>query len=244
MKIKKTFSDGAQPSTSGAGAIDVTVKSKPDKIGSTTNQSVSVQSGGSVFYTMGERTPLSPVEVSPDTDPVSTPTDTEQDKSDFLEELEKDIVKSLNEIDNKDIQSGYTVEQAVEESQSNSDNDSEPNSPIHSESTSTQNIAQSIPRPITKRVDFAEEPIIKSVALSPVEGAMVSRPSNLPLQENYPNAPPRTKKKEKRDKERLLSVPNIKYVKPEVKDLRSKVKGEQSTGFAGNLMRRFSKYQI
>lgn len=77
-----------------------------------------------------------------------------------------------------------------------------------------------------------------------------ARPDNLELDDStYPVRPPRHIKKkniEKRD-QRLLSVPNIKFHKAEIpsfKDLRDKddsVVSPQSS-FAGNLMRRFSKF--
>lgn len=80
----------------------------------------------------------------------------------------------------------------------------------------------------------------------------VHRPDNLDLvdENGCPVRPPRTKKKqlqEKRD-QRLLSVPNIKFQRPEgqcYRDLRDK---EEPTAvspqpsFTGNLMRRFSKF--
>lgn len=79
----------------------------------------------------------------------------------------------------------------------------------------------------------------------------MTRPDNLELIDDtaYPVRPPRHIKKknmEKRD-QRLLSVPNIKFHKadiPSFKDLRDKednVVSPQSS-FAGNLMRRFSKF--
>lgn len=79
-----------------------------------------------------------------------------------------------------------------------------------------------------------------------------TRPDNLPLfdEDGKPLRPPRLKGKKKEDPtrdqrdQRLLSVPNIKYSKQEsVKDLRKKqATSQQSQSFAGNLMRRFSKY--
>lgn len=77
-----------------------------------------------------------------------------------------------------------------------------------------------------------------------------SRPDNLDLvdESGCPIRPPRSKKKtnDKRD-QRLLSVPNIKFQKAELrnmKDLRYNEDNTQPSGqssFAGNLMRRFSK---
>lgn len=79
-----------------------------------------------------------------------------------------------------------------------------------------------------------------------------SRPDNLELMDDaaYPVRPPRHVKKknaEKRD-QRLLSVPNIKFHKadiPSFKDLRDKKEDSvisPQSSFAGNLMRRFSKF--
>lgn len=92
------------------------------------------------------------------------------------------------------------------------------------------------------------------------------RPDNLPLVDEYGNPvpPPRHKKKlqEKRD-QRLLSVPNIKFNKPEVPNMHDLRDGreqvtttgsnhhhhhhpqpQQQASFTGNLMRRFSKCQL
>lgn len=79
-----------------------------------------------------------------------------------------------------------------------------------------------------------------------------NRPDNLDLIDDgsYPQRPPRHVKKkniEKRD-QRLLSVPNIKFQKADpqsFRDLRDKedvIVSPQS--FAGNLMRRFSKFLL
>ncbi|XP_055709029.1 syntaxin-binding protein 5 isoform X6 [Phlebotomus papatasi] len=213
---------------------------------------------GSVFYCGAtEGLPLSPVEISPDSDPKSTSTDTEQDKSDFVEQIESEIVQSLDEMTNQ--RSVDTVEKDVER---------------HHEVLRTTSpcpgIAQSVPKSILqqtesnsmrdqKRVEFIEEPVQRITLVSPSEGARVSRPSDLPLfpdggDLDRPIAPPRGKKKEK---QRLLSVPNIKYIKPEsstqhFKDLRGRAtanvgsRGHETgsasgSSFAGNLMRRFSR---
>ncbi|XP_055709025.1 syntaxin-binding protein 5 isoform X2 [Phlebotomus papatasi] len=213
---------------------------------------------GSVFYCGAtEGLPLSPVEISPDSDPKSTSTDTEQDKSDFVEQIESEIVQSLDEMTNQ--RSVDTVEKDVER---------------HHEVLRTTSpcpgIAQSVPKSILqqtesnsmrdqKRVEFIEEPVQRITLVSPSEGARVSRPSDLPLfpdggDLDRPIAPPRGKKKEK---QRLLSVPNIKYIKPEsstqhFKDLRGRAtanvgsRGHETgsasgSSFAGNLMRRFNK---
>jgi hypothetical protein len=79
------------------------------------------------------------------------------------------------------------------------------------------------------------------------------RPDNLELMDENgcPVRPPRHVKKKIPDKrdQRLLSVPNIKFQKPEVqslKDLRDREENVVSPqpSFTGNLMRRFSKFQL
>lgn len=212
-----------------------------------------------------EGTPLSPVEISPDT-PNSEPSDPSLDE---IEQIEKQIELQLQDMN---IRTEITIESF--RSPSTTSDISEPESP----NVSTINMAQSMPKSsiheqmIKGRGNKArtmslsqphgnytiEEPIItKSSVSTPVEGALQSRPSDLPLydsnneQQQQPVPPPRYKKKDKRD-QRLLSVPNIKYP---VCDLRSKNGGkheqqQQPTtshqqpqqSFAGNLIRRFSKY--
>lgn len=210
---------------------------------------------GSIFYAPTDGTPLSPVEISPDTVSSSTPTDT--DKSDYMEDLDKDDLEMSDDSDTN--------------TNTNSDQESEPRSLSQSQSNSNQNIAeQSCPRNIPdfppridgrkartmsqpafpaqslKKVDFNEEIMIKT-SFSTVDGGRLSRPSDLPLQDNSdrPNPPPRTKRKDNRN-QRLLSVPNIKYVRQDaagMQDLRSRSNKDQAS-FAGNIMRRFSKYQL
>lgn len=248
MKIKKTLGD-----SSGGGSSSAAISGNDRK--------------NSVFYYGVEGIPsvLSPVEISPEGSDAnsSTPTECEQNKSEYLEELEKDIVKSLDvdvigvNTNLKDLSLSDDLD-----SNSNSDIESEPVTPLQSQSPTTgYGVAQSLPKFPTikqrtmsqpqasysiKKVDFIEEPFIKS-SVPQNEGGSISRPLDLPLQETYdrdrPNPPPRTKKKEKRD-QRLLSVPNIKYVKPDVQDLRSKSMKTDQPSFTGNLMRRFSKYLI
>lgn len=76
-----------------------------------------------------------------------------------------------------------------------------------------------------------------------------NRPDNLDLvdENGYPIRPPRYKKRmaDKRD-QRLMSVPNIKFQRAELRDLRDRddrdgVASKEQASFAGNLMRRFSK---
>lgn len=102
-----------------------------------------------------------------------------------------------------------------------------------------------------------EAGISPDISPSWLEEEKVVRPDNLPLfeEDGRPARPPRQKGKtkkeeaEKRDQrdQRLLSVPNIKYSKREqesVKDLRRKQATPPTGSFAGNLMRRFSKYLV
>lgn len=226
---------------------------------------------GSIFYYgTTEGTPLSPVEISPDSNSISPTIDIEQNKSDYIEQIEKEIVTSLNELENRQFEEN--IESGIERAESNSDL-SESTSLSLSQSNSTQNICQSVPKSIlqeqmktrkkkertmsqpqtiiTKRVDFVEEPLNTKSLVLDVEGARISRPSDLPLfddnnedseqKQQQPIPPPRFKKKDKRD-QRLFSVPNIKY---QMRDLRSKTsKSDQqpSTSFTGNFIRRLSKY--
>ena len=79
------------------------------------------------------------------------------------------------------------------------------------------------------------------------------RPDNLDLvdEDGCPVSPPRHVKKKNPDKrdQRLLSVPNIKFQRPEVQSLKDLRDREESVvspqpSFTGNLMRRFSKFQL
>ncbi|RZC34001.1 syntaxin-binding protein 5 [Asbolus verrucosus] len=81
----------------------------------------------------------------------------------------------------------------------------------------------------------------------------VSRPDNLELvdEDGCPVRPPRHVKKKIPDKrdQRLLSVPNIKFQKPEVQSLKDLRDREESVvspqpSFTGSLMRRLSKFQL
>lgn len=96
----------------------------------------------------------------------------------------------------------------------------------------------------SKRVDFAEEPC-KKVSMSLIEGAGISRPTDL----SFPTAPPRTKRDGTKRLERLLSVPNLKLNKQDqtrLLNLRktSNVVDQKSNKNKGNFIRRFSKYQF
>lgn len=224
---------------------------------------------GSIFYHgPTDGTPLSPVEVSPITMSNSTSSDTE--KSDFITELEKDIVQSIDDTTTvrKPVTPDTNANSSRDTTANNSDDpESETNSLNEFQQQSQVNLGQSVPRSIlqsvdgavkpkkvsqpqnlpSKKVDFSEETVVRSLANN-VEGARLSRPSELPLFDDngQPIIPPRSKKKDKRD-QRLLSVPNIKFTRQEsnkLRDLRARSEKEQGSSFAGNLMRRFSKYQL
>lgn len=253
----------------------------------------------SMFYhapTDGIR--LSPVEISPTSndesiaDTPNTPTcnnddsDDDEDsgsdneanaKSEYLSELESNIVQSLSDSD-KTLSDDHNADSSsVDNTASNSDQESEP---IRSTtSKSTIEYGQSIPRSIlhssaaaasadpnddlldyrrrtqrqlsqpqsllqqAKRVDFSERTMVKT--LDSHLGAHVSRPLDLPLFDEFGNpiAPPRSMTKVKRN--RMLSVPNIKLSRLDavkLRDLRAKSQKDQGSSFAGNLIRRFSKY--
>jgi hypothetical protein len=100
-----------------------------------------------------------------------------------------------------------------------------------------------------KRVDFIEEPC-KKASVSAIEGAGISRPTELLFRSgDAPIAPPRTKKDGSKRLERLLSVPNLKLNKQDQNRLlnlrkTSNVVDQKSSKNKGNLMRRFSKYQF
>lgn len=210
---------------------------------------------GSIFHHgPTEGTPLSPVEVSPITASNSTSSDTE--KSDFIAELEKDIVQS---IDDMHARKPVTPDSRDATANNSDDPESEPSSlnDFQQQSQAPRSILQSVdvkPKRISqpqnlpsKKVDFSEETVVRSLATN-CEGSRMSRPSELPLfdENGQPILPPRGKKKENRDK-RLLSVPNIKFTRQEstkLKDLRARSEKDQGSSFAGNIMRRFSKYQL
>lgn len=229
------------------------------------NAAQPVKKGSTFYCAPTDGTPLSPVEISPDTpNSGSIPSEpSEVEKSDFLEQIEKDIESTLDEMNIK-------TEITIESMRSPSTSDL---SDTESPTVSTINMAQSVPKSSfhdqmikargkkerTMSLSQAqgpfniEEPIVVKSSVTPIEGAFQSRPSDLPLydgnndQQQQPVAPPRYKKKDKRE-QRLLSVPNIKYP---VCDLRSKSgskfeqqqqQPQQQQSFAGNFIRRFSKY--
>ncbi|XP_037026071.1 syntaxin-binding protein 5 isoform X4 [Bradysia coprophila] len=207
---------------------------------------------GSIFHHgPTDGTPLSPVEVSPITTSHSTSSDT--DRSDFVADIEKDIVQSIDELS---VKKPITPESRDVTANNSDDAESEPSSLIdyQQQSHNPRSILQTVdmkPRKASqpqnlpsKKVDFSEETVVRSLATN-CEGSRMSRPSDLPLfdENGQPILPPRGKKKDNRDK-RLLSVPNIKFTRQEstkLKDLRARNEKDQGSSFAGNIMRRFSR---
>lgn len=238
----------------------------------------------SIFYHgPTDGTPLSPVEISPESIESSNTPDETEDKSDYLADLEKNIVQSLSDIESK-TPSEHNPDSSVDNTASNSDQESEPVSLSDVQPHIGTSYGQSVPRSILqnvdarcstggassstvteevdfrrrtqrqlsqpqsllqgKRVDFSEDTIVKSLGTQ-LEGAHLSRPSDLPLFDDYGNpiAPLRSMKKVKRN--RMLSVPNIKLSRLDsvkLRDLRARSQKDQAPSFAGSLIRRFSKY--
>lgn len=144
-------------------------------------------------------------------------------------------------------------------------NDEEKSSPDSDQNTIIENQLQSPETPQGEEFDAVEEFSADLQYMPPESSSLVvgslgsqcddsnrrvcfsSRPDNLDLvdESGCPIRPPRSKKKT--NDQRLLSVPNIKFQKPELrnmKDLRYNEGNTQPSGqssFAGSLMRRFSK---
>lgn len=200
---------------------------------------------GSVFFGPTDGAPLSPVEMSP---PEFPDTNADSDR-DLVAQVEKDIVQGLTDLD-------YNKEAAIDKAATTNENSSE-NSDEDSGSETERRMSSdtewkkrvmSQPQYFqTRRSDASEEMAVRMMA-SNQEGGRISRPSDLPLfDENGRPVPiPRSKPRESRN-QRLLSVPNIKYqrkdsVKPGGELAKPKSKNAPHSSFAGNLMRRFSKY--
>lgn len=253
--------------------------------GSSSGSSQKTRSASIFYHGPTDGTPLSPVEISPESIESSTTPDENEDKSDYLADLEKNIVQSLSDIDSK-TPSEHNPDSSVDNTASNSDQESEPVSLSDVQPHISNTYGQSVPRSILqnfdarystggsgsssatlteeldyrrrtqrqlsqpqsllqgKRVDFSEDIIVKSLGTQ-LEGAHLSRPSDLPLFDDYGNpiAPLRSMKKVKRN--RMLSVPNIKLSRldgAKLRDLRARSQKDQASSFAGSLIRRFSKY--
>lgn len=201
---------------------------------------------GSTFFGPTEGTPLSPVEVSP---PEISPSSSEIETSDYIGQIEKDIDQSLNDLD---CSKEHTLEKNVDDqSESNTDRDSDCDTERRLSTDSDKEWKKRImlhPQSLqTRRSDAFEE---VAAHVSPLQGSQQTRPSDLSLfdEAGRPIAPPRLRPNEARN-QRLLSVPNIKYhrkdsLKP-ADSSKTKIKKDApaaTTSFAGNLMRRFSKY--
>ncbi|XP_063707454.1 syntaxin-binding protein 5 isoform X2 [Culicoides brevitarsis] len=175
--------------------------------------------------------------------------------AEYLSKLEQEIVTSLEQAGYKDeatiedeTKDGAADENIPVDSSSDSDSSESPaETPTHAIAAQKKRTSSN---PSIKRVEFSEE-VMQRASMSSVEGARVSRPSNLELQSttepDEPVRPPRQNKSKATDKrnDRLLSVPNLKMSKQNLKDLRSKSGRSDSqpgsSKFAGNLMRRFNK---
>ena len=196
--------------------------------------------GSVFFYGPTEGTPLSPVEISPDSvesNPSSPEPGDELEKSEKIALLIKNIEELGADLDSSNDKDEY--EGSNQESETinivKSDDSGEKKEKMRSVSTPHG------PAPM-KRVEFIEE-AFKKVNVTPIEGAFMSRPTELSLEDkNAPLRPPRTKKDSQRT-DRLLSVPNIKLNKQQLSNLRkpstSAAKADKNKG---NFMRRFSKY--
>lgn len=201
----------------------------------------------STFYTDGDVSAA-----SASTTPTNVPLAfAHNDRNEYLEQIESEIVQSLNEVQatgndesiadatesltltNYDSVAGHSAV-VTPRSILNTNN----NSGTEAESCSPLNVA------ISKRVEFCEEPPMQRVSfVSPVEGAFVSRPADLPLTESNtstsddvvdrPVPPPRSGKY-KNNKQRLLSVPNIKYAKQQ-QPSEFPMRGKMSVGHKDSL---------
>lgn len=196
---------------------------------------------GSTFFGPTEGTPLSPVEMSPDLSPNN---DGERPKSDYVQQLESEIVQSLS-----DLEVAMELEKLNEEpSASNSDHESEGEmaerrSSVDPDAEWKKRIVSQPQCLQTRRSDVSEELAVRASAQTSLEGAKQSRPADLPLfdENGRPIPPTRLRPNDPRN-QRLLSVPNIKYNRPGDTTRPKTTRKEPPSSFAGNLMRRFSKY--
>lgn len=204
---------------------------------------------GSVFFGPTDGQALSPVEVSPPEFPPSQTAiggNTDRDR----DTVDREIAQSMADAE----LSERTNEQSDDLSAENSDSDNEQRP---SSDTEWKKRIMNQPQYFqTRRSDASEE-----MAARMLEGTRAPRPSDLSLfdENGRPVPMPRSKPRESRN-QRLLSVPNIKYQRKEsvlqkqpgdvAKPTKprhassSSSSASASTSFAGNLMRRFSKYQL
>lgn len=199
------------------------------KIKSTFTEPFAKERKGSVIFygSAAEGTAISPTELSPDSVESGPPSPVEHDEALDKEKTEKiaDLIKNIEELGSeceKDIQTpkGSTANSIIDKKDS-----------------------------VVKRVDFVEEPC-KKFSMSTIEGAGISRPTDLSFRSSEaPVAPPRIKKEGSKRLERLLSVPNIKLNKQDQNRLlnlrkTSNIVDQKSNKNKGNFIRRFSKYQF
>lgn len=177
--------------------------------------------GSVIFYgSAAEGQAMSPVELSPDS-VESGPPSPDQDVDGESAEKIADLIKNIEEL-------GSECDRELQGSKG-------------------LNIPNDKKDSTVKRVDFAEEPC-KKVSMSAIEGAGISRPTDLSFRANEaPVAPPRMKGSKRL--ERLLSVPNIKLNKQDQNRLlnlrkTSNIVDQKTNKNKGNFIRRFSKYQF
>lgn len=194
------------------------------KIKSTFTEPFAKERKGSVIFygSAAEGTAVSPTELSPDSVESGPPTPVEDENGD-KDKTEKiaDLIKNIEDL-------GSECDKELQASKgTNSDKKDS----------------------IVKRVDFVEEPC-KKVSMSAIEGAGISRPTDLSFRASEaPVAPPRTKKEGSKRLERLLSVPNLRLNRQDQNRLlnlrkTSNIVDQKSNKNKGNFIRRFSKYQF
>lgn len=186
------------------------------KIKSTFTEPFAKERKGSVIFygSAAEGTLVSPLEHSPDSVESGLSTPEQDEKTEKIADLIKNIEELGSECDNIAQKTSNSVAAGGEKKES------------------------------VKRVEFVEEPC-KKVATSSVEGAGISRPTELSFGD-APIAPPRLKKDGKR-LDRLLSVPNLMLNRQDqnrLLNLRKTSNIEKSNKNKGNFIRRFSKYQF
>lgn len=200
---------------------------------------------GSVFFGPTDGTVLSPVEMSPPEFPATSDSERERE---LAAQVERDIVQNMAEMDMHMNADKTPTGNDLSDDQSDMDSGSESERRLSSDSEWKRRVMNQPAYFQTRRSDASEEQTVRMLA-SNQEGARISRPSDLPLfdENGRPVPTPRSKPRETRN-QRLLSVPNIKYQRKESviakpgDPTKSKTKNQPTSSFAGNLMRRFSKY--
>lgn len=204
---------------------------------------------GSTFYT----------DDGPTDNPSSGLPFAHNDRNDYLEQIESEIVQSLNEAqasgndesiaDATDslVTPGHDQQhqQPPQQQHQTLVASSMPRSILNTTNSnhmSEQHVASSAgdsSSPINKKVEFSEEPTQRVAFVMPSEGALVSRPADLPLtastaDDDRPVPPPRISKF-KNNKQRLLSVPNIKLAKQQQTQPEFPMRGKMSVGHKDSL---------